>query len=607
MQTKYIPSKKTILGITALFLMPVISYLLFEYVTGNLSTIDFPCAFTNILLIACLYLAVFSLTGRSRIAIPLVSLFLLCLSIGNTFVVSFRGKPIMPSDVLALSTAMTVAGAYTYEPTFQMILAVIVILTLNVLFFFIPVRFPNWKSHLACFGISTAIVVAVISSLIMGPISSEYFGVNSWEPNASYESEGYILCSLISATRMVKKKPSGYSNARLENIYQDTIASISADSDSTAITPVNLICIMNESFSDLNVAGSFETNEDFMPFFHNLSENSVKGNLYVPVFGSGTSNTEFEFLTGASMAMMADGTTPYQFNVLPGIKTMVSSLKEQGFDTVAVHPYPASNWNRDTCYANMGFDEFLDLEDFGNASVTRSYINDQADYEKLVQLIEEKENPDDPLFIFNVTMQNHGGYDQEWDNFDQTIHLTGELEGKYPLADQFLSLMKLSDDALSWFLQYLSQLAEPTMVVLFGDHQPSVEDEFYYEISGLDPEQVTEEESMIWYETPYLIWANYPIPADDGQDLSACYLSSKVLELAGLSMTPYQEFLLNLSEKIPILHGLGCYDKEGTYQSLTEMRRETSPYAEILNDYEILVYNQIYSHSSYSSLFHLQE
>ena len=69
----------------------------------------------------------------------------------------------------------------------------------------------------------------------------------------------------------------------------------------------------------------------------------------MPVFGSMTSNSEFEFLTGDSVAMLPSNSIAYQFNVKPDARTMVSTMKDQGYRTVAMHPYPGENWNRNAC------------------------------------------------------------------------------------------------------------------------------------------------------------------------------------------------------------------------------------------------------------------
>lgn len=591
------------LGIGGLVFMPAVSYVLFEWVTGNLTGIDPLCAAANVLLIAALYLTVFAVTGRSRISIPLVSAVLFALSVGETFVMEFRGRPIMPADFAAFQTAMTVAGNYSYTVSREMILSGCCLAALNLGLFFCPVRLPWWKIHLGFAAGSAAVILSGFTWLIEGPVSSGRFGINMWDLNSSYETEGYLLSTVIAGTYLVKEKPAGYSTAAVEEICREQEEQKGTVQEEV-IVPVNIICIMNESFSDLRVTGELETNEEVMPFFDSLEENTLKGSLYMPVFGAGTSNSEFEFLVGDAMALMAPGTTAYQFNVREGEGTLVSTLKEQGYETVALHPYPAENWNRDVCYENMGFDEFLAWEYFEDCPLTRCYVGDRQDYEKLVGLIEDKEDPQDRLFLFNVTMQNHGGYDTLFDNFQQSIYLTGELEGKYPMADQYLSLMKTSDDALQWLLTELEQVEEPTMVVLFGDHQPSVEDEFYYEISGLDESTVTSEESMIWYETPYLIWTNYPLEAEEPGDMSAFYLSSEMLRLAGLETTPYQDFLLGLKEQLPVIHGRGCFDGDGNYYSLDEAK-SSDAFRSWMTDYDSLVYNHSYDRNPLQEMFHL--
>ncbi len=607
------------IGIGGLILMPVISYTLFEWVTGNLGTVDPVCAVINILLMGCLYLAVFAVTGRSRIAVPAASLLLFALSLGETFVMEFRGRPIMPADFIALETAMSVAGNYVYTVSREMILSGVCLIILNAGLFFCPVRLPWWKIHLGFACGAAAVICGGLTWLVKGPVEDGTFGINMWDLNSSYETEGFIFSTFLAGTYLVKERPEGYSEQRLEEIYRQWSGAGGSDADTAeagngtgeggavqeeSVIPVNIICIMNESFSDLREAGVFETNQEVLPYFDSLKETAITGSLYVPVFGAGTSNSEFEFLVGDAMALMAPGTTAYQFNITDGEGTLVSTLKEQGYETVALHPYPGENWNRNACYEDMGFDRFLEWEYFEDCPLTRCYVGDLANYQKMVQVLEEKEDPSDRMFLFNVTMQNHGGYDVVYDNYDQQVYLTGELEGKYPMADQYLSLMKTSDEALQWLLTYLEGLEEPTMVVMFGDHQPSVEDGFYYEISGLSEKTVTSEESLIWYETPYLIWTNYGLEQQDLGDMSAFYLAPEMLRLAGLETTPYQNFLLAMKEELPVIHGRGCLDGDGTYYSLDSAKADEQ-FADWLRDYDSLVYNHSYGRSTLQKLFHL--
>ena len=101
---------KAVCKIVCLLLVPCISYLLFEYVTGNLATVSVSMAVLNIAWMYVLYLMLFAVSGTTRAAVPVVSVFLLVLSLAEAFVVAFRDRPILLWDAMAFKTAMTVSG-----------------------------------------------------------------------------------------------------------------------------------------------------------------------------------------------------------------------------------------------------------------------------------------------------------------------------------------------------------------------------------------------------------------------------------------------------------------------------------------------------------------
>jgi len=596
-----------IVGTVSLLMVPVVSYFMFEYVTGNLDTVPYYMAALNIGWIYVLYLALFAVTGRTRIAVPAASCALYIISLAETFVVAFRGRPIMLWDVMAFRTAMTVSGNYEFFITRQMKTAFVLLLLMNVFLWFAPLRVRGWKLRLAVGGGIAASIAGYGAWFFASLVPSWGLGINMWAISGTYQEYGYVLSTAVSLQYVVKKPPQGYSSARLKEIYSRLEESIYAEAehvqDGQPVTPVNLICIMNESLAELKTAGDFTTNTEYFPFMDSLEENTVRGSLCVPVFGSMTSNTEFEFLTGDSMALLPANSIAYQFNVKPDTYSMVSTLKDQGYYSVAMHPYPGENWNRVECYQNMGFDVFLDQEFYEGSEELRNYVSDEADYQKLIQVVEAKENPKDKLFIFNVTMQNHGGYEGTYDNFEQEVWLTGEYEGKYPKTDQYLSLMKRSDQAFQYLVEYFSRIDEPTMIVMFGDHQPSVEDEFYDDIAGMPSSEVPVQEHLMWYETPFIIWTNYSMPSGDMGRLGAVYLSSEVLRRANLEMTPYNRFLLAMKEELPVVHFLGCYDREGTYYYWAKAESERCPYQDTVLDYEALVYNHSLDRKKFKELF----
>jgi len=591
--------------------MPVLSFLLFEWVTGNLFHLSRPFLVLGILWTAVFYLAAFGIFGNTRFSLPLVSLFFYSLSVAETFVMEFRQNPIMLWDIFSLPTALSVAQNYHFSFSMEMKTAGMVLLNINYLFLFFPLRARGLKQRLAAGIGSFGLLAAYVSVFFRQIVPAWALVINMWAMQESYDTYGYILATAVSAQYLVKKPPRGYSHAHLqelaEKIENGTYFAGESISENKGIRPVNLICIMNESLADLRVAGEFTTNKDYFPFLHGLTENTVKGSLCVPVFGAMTSNTEFEFLTGDSMALFPVNTTAYQFYVRPDTKSLVSTLKAQGYRAVAMHPYPPENWNRDKCYASMGFDAFLSWDDFLGSEVLRYYVSDRGNYQKIIEEVEKKESPSDKLFIFNVTMQNHGGYDEVNESFPHEIYLTGENRGKFPKTDQYLSLMLESDRAFQELTEYFSRVDEPTMLVMFGDHQPGIEEEFYNHIAGRPSGEIPDEEHLIWYQTPLVIWTNYSQPSQDLGKLGAVYLSSYVLERANLSMSPFQRFLGRMSKKLPVIHPIGCYGQDGAYYTWEEARSASCPFSTLVQDYEGMVYNHSLDVQKAEALFSLPQ
>ena len=393
-------------GAIALFLLsPVFSYVMFEFVTGNFVMVLPKNAVLNIVWMFALYLLVFGISGSTRISVPVSSVLLYAISLAEAFVVSFRSRPIMMGDVLAVKTAMTVAGSYDYTPTFMMIICGALLIIWNALAQFVFVRVKGKKKRAAVFSVSAGAVAVFIACFYNFMISGLSLEVNLWDPMTSYAENGYILSSAISIKYLVKKAPGGYSQAKIQEIcdkYVDSekerngeTAAVVASGD--AVQPTNMICIMNESLSDLAVDGDFTTNIDYLPFLHSLTENTVKGKLCMPVFGAMTSNSEFEFLIGDSMYLMPRGSVAYQFYVNPGVRSMVSTVRDQGYIPVAMHPYPAENWNRRICYNNMGFSDTFTIKPYPTF-IDRCEGNYQDTFEG--RDIEGAKRTDYPLQLF---------------------------------------------------------------------------------------------------------------------------------------------------------------------------------------------------------------
>lgn len=384
------------------------------------------------------------------------------------------------------------------------------------------------------------------------------------------------------------EKPADYSIEKVDSITEEAEKKYTASAASGNVTqPENIIMIMNESLADFESVGEISTDSEILPFIHSLKQNVKYGQLHVPTYGGGTARTEYEALTGNAMYFLPAGSVPYQLYVRDPEYGMADILKAQGYETLAMHPNRAANWNREKVYPSMGFDQFISKENWGDLyrDKIRSHESDKSTYDKIINIYEEKEK-NQKLFTFCVTMQNHGGYGVETRNgYEPTVKLNYKKE--YPQAETYLSLARESDSAFKDLLDYFEKAEEPTMIIMFGDHWPAIEDDFLSKVIGKDTGDLSLTESQTLYTTPYVIWTNYPSETKE-QDISSNYLGSYILELAGAELSQYNQFLLNLKEELPVIGIDAVEDKDGHWYSSDDMPEN---YQKLIEDYNILQYN----------------
>lgn len=490
------------------------------------------------------------------------------------YVTVFRGTPVLLSDLFAIGTAKNVAANYSVPVEYS----VLQTLAIAVLFCVAVWRMrrqstPRRWQFLGC------------SLLLCGWLYGLGLAGNSfgfWQGNLEY-SEWYYFCR--TADNAIVEQPVGYSMDALSEITQKYTGE-------PGTKRPNIIMIMNESFADLHVVGEFETNEDYMPYVRSLAgqENTITGNLLVSTFGGGTATTEFEVLTGDSMAFLPFGSSPYQMYVKSTTPGMVSGLANQGYQTASLHPYRATSWNRQQVYERFGIETQLYEDDFDDdAERVRSFISDSEDYRKVIEVFENKQ-PDAPLFLFNVTMQNHGAYvPDDTDNFEQTIHLTGKYEGKYPEVDEYLSLVKRSDEAVKELIDYFSAVDEPTAIIFFGDHEPNVPSGFIDDLLGNTDAERSREQKQKKLSTPFFIWANYDIEEQQGVQISANYLTAFALDALGCATSGYDQLRLSVREQVPCINNYGYYMQDGSWFDST-----TAEACDALIEYRMMQYAQLF-------------
>lgn len=569
-----------------ILISPILSFIIVELMVERDIYLKLIYVIGNLLIYYCIYLILYGLLNNPKLTLIIGETFFFFIGAIDYFVISFRGNPVISADIWSWRTALSVSNGYVYNLTFRFIIALsFYLLQLIIINLLLEKKSNKYslKGYLVNFlKCSLSIVFCVLL------LNNKVFDVqiDRWAPITTYKTFGTVLSFYNDSMNSKVEMPEGYSAQKVQNIMNDTL--MQSDEKLDNHNP-NIIAIMDEAFSDLSVINDLPTSEDYMPFIHSLTENTIKGNLLVSIHGGGTSNTEFEFLTGNSMAFLPAGSIPYQQFIRGNMNSISTILKSQNYTSTGIHPFHKYGYRRYQIYPLLGLDTFYDIEDFLNPHLIRGYISDEESFKKVIDV--QKSNNDSPSFIFNVTMQNHGGYsgDAELDNW---IHISDNTVD-FPSAEEYLTLIKSSDEAFDKLISYYKNIEEPTIILLFGDHQPALDGSFYEYIYG-DTDRTLLENQQKQFTVPFVIWANYDIEEKDKEILSANYLSSYLLDIANVRLSPYNQYLLNLHKKIPAMNVFGYLGDDGNWYYYDA---ETK-YTEDLNNYQYIQYNNMFGNKN---------
>mgnify|MGYP004562174885 FL=1 len=618
-------------------IFPIVAFYLMEFYEHNpFEEVRFMAGFFNIILFELFAWILYFVTGRAKWALRVVFIVAMVFGLINHYVMLFRSTPFVPWDIFSIGTATSVASNYDFTPTAGVVVVTVIFVALIVLMHFVDFRI-KWKFR---FRLIPTVLGILALCLFVNALQDEDFQTDNYlypflfTPAYMTKVNGMVVTFAMDLKFVAVDKPDGYSRQKAKELLDsytgaddnsdeaaasDNSTTIDEEADidnannnaanNTAITDKsnypNIIVVMDEAFSDLSVLGDFDTNTDYMPFVHSLekgNENTITGYLNTSVCGGNTADTEFEFLTGNTMAFLPVGSIPYQQYIKSETPSLASYLKSIGYATYAQHPYYGSGWNRDTVYPLLGFDNLSFMQDYSNQRFVRKYISDETSFDKIIETYENK--PDgQPAFIFNVTMQNHGGYTDTYYGFDNTV--TADKLNNSAL-DQYLSLIKMTDEDLKSLIDYFSNVDEKTIVVFFGDHQPNdTVASSVLAANGMDYNNLSNEELKLRYQVPYVIWANYDIDEATGEDTSVNYLAANVLKAAGVPTNDYQSFLLKLKEEYPIISAVRTDKTAGKTANKTSDKvsnksdkatgsKKKQADSDMLNEYKILQYYRLF-------------
>lgn len=572
---------------TPLALLLTVELINFKEITSLFSWIrSFPSVFfVEYFILILLFLGILKYNKVIFFVLSVTSsLILIFISFINKIKQEVRGDSLYPWDFFLVNETVGIIKSniqFISVSNITLFLIIIIgVISLFILIYFSYNMIKSYSPKITPF-ISNAVLVVLIILFI-----ANYNDSKLKNPIEKYDETGLLYGIFINSLYYFNMhgSSSDYNEEKINSIIKGTEI-ILADKKNE-IKP-NIIMIMSEAFWDikkLEQDGKVKMNLDTLPFFRKLTEESITGELMVPVYGGATANTEFEVLTGLSTKFLVPGIIPYTTYIDKPIESLASVFSNQGYTSTAIHSYHNWFYNRNKVYRNLGFDKFISMEFFGNSKQIGAFLDDRDLFDKV---LEEIKNTSAPNFIYAITMLNHGGYPENRFK-DYKVQVGGDIspESKSILRT-YAETQTLVDSSLNHLVDELKKLAEPTIVVFFGDHLPMLGDEFkvYKETGYYDSDNVGFVDESKMYTVPYLIWDNYSKKNNEKYDMSSNFLGGYLLNYAGFEgnvIFNHNNFLLE--QGINFLPSTKYFDEVGINKSKMNL----------IQDYKLLQYDILF-------------
>ena len=489
----------------------------------------------------------------------------------NFYTLQLRGEPFLPWDLAQVSEAAGVASAAGIKIQTSMIVTIVVELALTVgsFFLFRGRHKQRWLPRVAGSAATAAAMCLLIFGVFLQPAVCQAIGIvpDAWMQDRYYRYYGVITGFMTNLANLEIDKPDNYSeetvDAILDNVgesqkfstsplYPTSYAATTAKDEQ--VKKPTIIYVMNESYWDVSELEQYgiKFDTDVSANLHALQQTSAYGRAYSPSFGGGTCDVEFEALTGYSASFLPSGSKPYQQHVTKPMFALPSYLKTQGYQTAAVHCFWAKYWSRDTAYPNLGLDDFISLEDMHGVTKVRKHywtsglVTDDSMADQVIGQYEKmKASSDEPVFLHAVTMQNHTNYNKDNYPDDQRVkvleHPAGMKASTVGALEDFATGIRDADAMLGKLTAYFSQVDEPVILVVWGDHYNPIDSNYdvytttgYASDSSADPRL---------HQTTLLMWSNYSDAQVDLGTIAAYDISPVMMNLYGLQQPLYFQFL----------------------------------------------------------------
>ena len=494
---------------------------------GLIYMIEQPLVFLANTMIIYATLSISALFKRRYFVMTLVSAVWLAIAVSNGVILTQRMTPFNMKDLTALGDGITLMT--TYFSTSQIITLVIGIIVGTIFFTFLYFfggrrKKVHYVRSFIGVVLSWAAMLALIFGLLHVGVLSTFFGSLPY----AYRDYGVPYCFTNTWLNTGIHKPSGYSREMIQSLIpkdklskNKTIELGDKDIVTDDDDKPNILFLQLESFIDPLKFKHVAFNQDPIPYFRSLEKNFSSGSLTVPAYGAGTANTECEFMTGLSMHFFGPGEYPFKSALSKKpVESIARDLSSIGYSTHAIHNHRALFYNRNTVFANMGYDTFTSVEYMSDVQKTpKGWAKDMILTSQIMDALNYTDQKD---YIYTISVQGHGQYPAEKLLADPDIVVTkAPDEATKNRYEYYANEVHEMDQFVKNLTKALSEYDEKVILVMYGDHIPALDIvEENYDAKDL-------------FQTQYVIWNNYGAKKED-MDICAYELSAEVLDRAGI-------------------------------------------------------------------------
>lgn len=474
---------------------------------------------------------------KTRLVYGLISIILIGFYIASGVILGFRGTPLIWADMFSIKDGMSIVQNYLSGGIIKYLIIALVLIILILVGLGFSERYKSKNKIINPYGL---IIIPLFSLTFFGyyNYAKEKVDVYKWDIPTSYAKNGFAYSFLDTAAGFNVKEPESYSKNSIQNIKNELINRneiASSDDVVEALSKANkfpnIIIVQLESFMDPKRIEGITFKEDPIPNYRKLADESTKGFLNVPTYGGGTVRSEFEVLTGLSTDYLPVGEIPNN-NILKKqpVESLAYVLKDYGYGTSVVHNYEGNFYNRDTVFPNLGFDTYVPMEYMDNPNVKEYFPPDTLNIDSMKSIL----SSDKPQFIYNITVESHGGYSHgDYKNYDFNGNLSVKEKNE---LQNFIDKLKGVDEYIGELVDYVKKSGEPTVIAMFGDHLPSLT-------------VINENEKVLDNDNKYLsdffIWDNIGLPKEEvtiEANEFTTYILDKLNMVSGIMPTFHKEF-----------------------------------------------------------------